>query len=258
MYQEDNQTIHLRLVDPSFFEKPKRIIEGFEVIYNPSFSVEGVNREEFRRWIENGFKQSLEPELLKTFEHSGILKSWFPQLKSLEVEISPFVLPENGSQSLFVFVFVTVRFSEGIPFREFADNFLNFINVGFIGRKCSDMVNTTIQRVITEKFPEARILVMSFGSPDYKLFTKKGEVSLLNPLFVNIMLTRPLHENVLNSLLSSSDEREFAFKFAILIDPSYVSRVAVSYRGGKRVSRKLENINKIKELLLKVSSLQGM
>jgi len=257
MYQEDNQIIRLRLVDPSIFERPKRIIEGFEIINNPSFSVYGVNREEFRRWIEGEFEQSLEPELLKTFEHSGVLKSWFPNLKSLEVGISPFVMSENGSQSLFVFVFMTVRFSEGVPFKEFADNFLNFINECFIGRKCSDMVNTTIQRVITRKFPEARISIQSSGSPDYKLFTK-GEVRYFNPFFVNIMLSRPLHEDVLNSLLNSSGEREFAFKFAVLIDPSYVSRVIVSHPGGKRVSRRLENINKIKELLLKISSFQGM
>jgi len=257
MYRENNQTIHLRLVDPSFFEKPKRIVEGFEIVYNPSFLVTRVSRKEFRRWIGERFEQTLEPELLKTFEHSGILKSWFPNLKSLEVGISPFVMSENGSESLYVFVFVTVRFSEGIPFGEFANNFLNFINECFIGRKCSDMIDATIQRAITEKFPEARISIQSSGSPDYRLFTK-GEVRYFNPFFVNIVLSRSLHENVLNSLLSSSDEKEFAFKFAFLIDPSYVSRVIVSYPGGKRVNRRLENIDKVKELLLKIASFQGM
>jgi len=68
-------------------------------------------------------------------------------------------------------------------------------------------------------------------------------------------LRRPLDEDVLRSLLNSSSVREFAFKFAMYIDPSNVELITVSCSGRDRTGLWINDINEVKKLLSEVAFL---
>jgi len=254
-YEEDRNTIHLRVVDPSSYKRKEGNVTGFQIIYNPNYTVENVDKDEFDKWVKK-FKRSIGPALREVFEYEMNLRVWFPYMKSYEVRVEPHAVDTYSGEDLFVPVYFTVRFSKEVPYDEFIGNFFDFINVLFDENGYIDLVDETVEALISEEFPEASISTQIALSSKYKLLMGRTK-SFINPEFIDISikLVSPLHESVLNSLLNSSNEGEFVFKFSVYIDPDKVGDIYMRRLGREESGRWVRDINEIKRLLSEVVSL---
>lgn len=257
-YDENTRSIYLRVVDPKSLGRREGNVMGFEIVYNPVYTIQSIKRKEFDRWIERGFEDLLVSTLQKVFEENIILRDWFPSVESHEVDVTSFyshtTIYGRKVTEFIVTVSLTVRFSEGIPYDKFMDNFTDFISTVFTLRGFFEEIDNKVEAMILEKFHNAYVSVDTESPPKYRLFIG-GTKSDIDLKFIDtvIWLNNPLSEGVLESLVKSSDEREFVFKFSILIDPSNVRRVSVLHLGWSDFWS--NDINGIKKLLMEVASL---
>jgi len=251
---EDTGLIYLRVVDPMSLGKREGDVTGFEIIYRPAYTVERVDKNEFDKWLNGKFRRLLTPALMEIFEYDIDLKRWFPFVRSYNVRTSFNAVSGYWTEDLQVSVSLTVRFSKRVPYGEFIGDFLDFLNIIFDEKGHFEDVDKTIEASISEEFPQAIVSSEVISSPKYRLFTgeTKSEINL-RFIDITIRLKTPLDEKVVDSLAGSSNEKDFALKFAMYIDPSNVDQVYVS--GSRRSNRYLDDINEIKRLLVDVASL---
>jgi len=253
---EDTGHIYLRVVDPMSLGRREGDVTGFEIVYRPAYTVEHVNKNEFDKWLNGKFRRLLTPTLTEVFKYDIDLKRWFPFMRSYDIRTSFNAVSGYWTEDLQVSVSLTVRFSKGVPYGEFIGDFLDFLSIIFDEKGHFEDVDKTIEALISEEFPQAIVSSEVISSPTYRLFTGETK-SEVNPRFIDITirLKTPLDEKVVDSLADSSNERDFALKFAMYIDPSNVDRIYVS--GTKRSNRYLDDINEVKRLLVDIASLQG-
>jgi len=257
-YNKDLKVICLRVVDPTSLERKEGDVTGFEIVYNPVYTIQSVKRKEFDRWIEGGFENLLVSALREVFEETVVLKDWFPSMETYEVNVTSFhshsTIYRQRITEIVVTISLTVRFSEGIPYHKFMDNFTDFISTVFTVTGFFNEIDNTVEVIILERFPSAYVSVDKESPTKYKLFMGETTSDLdLGFIDIAVWLNNPLSERVLESLTKSSNEKEFAFKFSMLIDPSNVRRIDMLSPG--RSGSWSKDINGVKELLLDVASL---
>jgi len=263
-YDERKNTIYLRVLKPLSTLSSKRDVTGFIIKHTIYYRVEGVNGIDVSVWIkENDLKGLLGSEIHKILGHGTWLRNWFHNLARYEFDLDVVELVYYArSINFLVWVMLTVHFSEEIPYEDFAENFSNFIYESFTERGLFGRLEATVRRLITENFPTASVSTVS-GFDEYMFLSSKDESPIEyifgklppNYLFtdITIQLRSPLHEKVINSLLSSSNEREFVFKFLVLIDQSKVRSASISGPRGEWAED--VNFDKVRDLLVEVSSL---
>jgi len=257
-YEDDRKLIELRVVDPSSIKWGEGSVTGFKITYSAAYEVEDVDRKDFHRWVGGKFKRVLKPAIEEIFRHDIDMRNWFPEMRSYQISTTTHSISGYNKEDLQVSVSLTVRFSEGIPYREFVGRFLDFISVIFEEDGHWEDVDGTVEALISERFPEATVSTHLLDSPKHTFFMDEGE-SGFNPTFIDITisLSNPLDKTVVESLLDSSNERDFVLKFAMLIDPSDVSMVTASQPGQNRFGRRISSLEEVKKLLTEVAVLCG-
>jgi len=249
-YDEENKTIQIRTIDRSYRDSRKNVT-SFRIRYDGEFRILDVNGLELFKWIDRkDLRKLVKLEARKILEQDMKLKGLFPQTDSYEVE-SNLVRGHFDHKGIdfIVWVLLTIHFSREVPFEEFIENFWNFVRESFTERGFFGGIVRMIKLLVLEDFPDASISVTT-GPSAYKFYFGERSSSTYNLLVdIFILLKGPLPERIVETLLNSSDVREFVFKFIALIEPSRVENVFL-FDPEMRKS----DLDEVKKLLSEVSS----
>jgi len=224
--------VHIRMLNPDSYKGPRESVIGFRLRHEENFHVSDVDETKVASWIkEKNLKGLVRQEARRVIEQYINLKKWFPQTESYELESNIVEIGTSWENIHFgVWVILTVRFSEALPFDEFKGKFWDFVRENLTERGLSGRIVGMIKRLITKNFPKASVTVTTgWGGYEFFFDDNSSHDENLNMIVeVYIELRRPLPEEAVELLLNSTDERDFVIKFLMLIDPSNVSRVIVA------------------------------
>jgi len=184
----------------------------------------------FVRWMKREFPSILRSDLLKTFRSKFPLNEHFPYLKSYDVKVK---VSEDINSILFfeVLTEVEVSFSKGVSRDRFDEDLKRFVSENFDFLGLPNEVNETIEYIIYYDQPQTDFLFSTQTSPPSRIQIVEGrertEFNFPEVILIHIYLKNPPSENVLNTLMNSSDEKEFIIKLSLLITDENVENVTV-------------------------------
>jgi len=214
-------------------------------------------RRELDRWFIGKFRPLFLPELKKNILSEYPLDKWFPYAEFYDVDVTVSV-GMTSHLTATIEIFVTVHFSREVPYKQFDADTKRFLSETHGLRKFEDLITKTVEDVVNKAFPNSVFLIHTQLLSTIRTFGDEGRRELRFPfpnfVRIDISLRKPLHENVCQSLLNSSSEREFVFKLSILIDRKNVEDVSVRYNFPSRTIRAIRKFNDVIEFLSEVTT----